>query len=208
VKRPSFQWLGWYLSIALLSGFVVKPMVDAKYRREESERQAAAMVSGVNAALANSAEAARQTTRLEPFPAKLREIDKRPRVAQRETSTPPKATGVTPTDTGRAIAAQIPPPSPSIEPRRSTIARPSSSPLLYTATGSGHWIEEVSSSGRFIKLEDGSLWEISDLDQVDTNLWLAVSNIIVLENDHPLYPYKLVNTSDGETAEAKLISEG
>jgi len=56
-----------------------------------------------------------------------------------------------------------------------------------------------------IRLEDGSLWEISPLDRIDTSLWLPVDGIIIIESRNPLYPYKLINKRD--KAEAKFISQ-
>jgi hypothetical protein len=77
----------------------------------------------------------------------------------------------------------------------------------YGGIGGGHWISEVSGNGAYIKLEDGSLWEINELDRVDTSLWLAVTNITVLTNKHPIgdFKYMLVNTDDGEQAPAHYV---
>jgi hypothetical protein len=77
----------------------------------------------------------------------------------------------------------------------------------YVGVGGGHWIDEVSSSGAIVTLEDGSMWEISSIDRIDTSLWLPVTDITVLEADRPLgeYRYVLVNTEDGEKALAKYI---
>lgn len=78
--------------------------------------------------------------------------------------------------------------------------------LTYYSTGSGHWVSKKIDSGKYIKLEDGSLWEISPLDKINTILWLTLDDITVIESDNLLYPYILVNTDDDETAEAKLIA--
>ncbi len=72
--------------------------------------------------------------------------------------------------------------------------------------GDGHWIDEVSTSGATISLEDGSLWLISPLDQVDTALWLPVDEITVTHSRDPSYPYRLVNTDEGETASARFLA--
>ncbi len=77
---------------------------------------------------------------------------------------------------------------------------------IYIGTGSGHWIDHVSSGGKIVELEDGSVWEISPLDRIDTSLWLPVSDITVTDGDDPGYPYLLINKDDGETANAKLLS--
>jgi hypothetical protein len=83
----------------------------------------------------------------------------------------------------------------------------SSSGGIYPSTGSGHWIERVSDNGRIVVLEDDSVWEISELDRLDVSLWLPNDEITVADNpSNPFYPYKLINTDQGETAEAKLLS--
>jgi hypothetical protein len=83
----------------------------------------------------------------------------------------------------------------------------SSSGGIYPSTGSGHWIERVSDNGRIVVLEDDSVWEISELDRSDVSLWLSNDEITVADNpSNPFYPYKLINTDQGETAEAKLLS--
>jgi len=77
---------------------------------------------------------------------------------------------------------------------------------IYLGVGKGHWVREVSGSGRFVELEDGSLWEIEPLSRIDSNLWLPIDNITVAESKNPSFPYLLINTDDGEMAEARLIS--
>jgi hypothetical protein len=76
---------------------------------------------------------------------------------------------------------------------------------MYWATGGGHWIEEVTSDGGVIILEDDSVWSVSALDQVETSLWLPISNVMVVDGSDPGYPYLLINTDDGEKAEAFLL---
>ncbi len=77
---------------------------------------------------------------------------------------------------------------------------------IYTGATKGHWVSEKIDGGRIIELEDGSLWEISPLDRIDTMLWLVVQNISVIKRDDLLYPYYLLNKSTGDMVEAKLIS--
>lgn len=81
-----------------------------------------------------------------------------------------------------------------------------SSEKTYARVGSGHWVSQKIDGGRFIKLEDGSLWEVSSIDRINTMLWLVTENITIIESGNPLYPYKLINSDSGNTAEAKLIS--
>jgi hypothetical protein len=74
-------------------------------------------------------------------------------------------------------------------------------------TGQGHWIDEVMADGEVIKLEDGSLWKVSPIDTVDSQVWLPVTSITVIEGDDPEFTYKLVNTDDNEIINARLISQ-
>lgn len=78
---------------------------------------------------------------------------------------------------------------------------------IYIGLGSGHWVSKKIDSGKYIKLEDGSLWEISSIDKIYTMLWLTTENITVVESKNPLYPYNLINTDSKDAAEAKLISK-
>ncbi len=79
-------------------------------------------------------------------------------------------------------------------------------PKVYAGVGSGHWIEKVMDNGAYILLEDGSLWEVSLLDRFKAALWLPLDDITVSENIG-LYPYKLINTSQGEVVEAKYVGQ-
>ena len=66
---------------------------------------------------------------------------------------------------------------------------------------SGLSISSVEGDGKIIKLDDGSIWEIDDVDTVDTALWLPPSDVIVCVD-------KIINIDDDETAEATLIQVG
>ena len=63
----------------------------------------------------------------------------------------------------------------------------------------GHWIQEVSSGGKLIKLEDGSLWQVSSIDVITSLLWLPVSEIAVCGNT-------MINTDDNESVTVTRIS--
>lgn len=78
----------------------------------------------------------------------------------------------------------------------------------YPTPSGGHWVKDNISSGEFIRLEDGSLWQIDRLDTIDTRLWLTTDEITVLDakNGPPGFDYILLNTDDEEKAHAKLIS--
>ena len=75
---------------------------------------------------------------------------------------------------------------------------------IYPGIGSGHWIQSISDGGKIIILEDGSVWEVSPIDIIYSVIWLPVSNIAVVK-DSGSYPYKLINTDDRETVNAKYL---
>jgi len=72
--------------------------------------------------------------------------------------------------------------------------------MLNTASAcdDGHWITNVSSDGSVVILEDGSVWEVDSLDQIDSQLWLSTENIIACDD-------KLVNTDEGEVVGATQL---
>ncbi len=59
-------------------------------------------------------------------------------------------------------------------------------------------IESVLDDGSIIKLEDGSIWKVADVDAIDSVLWLPVTNVIV-------YDEKIINTDDSESVHAIRI---
>jgi hypothetical protein len=77
-------------------------------------------------------------------------------------------------------------------PNQNALPRPS------LGCSSGHWISGNIDDGKYIKLDDGSLWEVSGVDTVDSSLWLDLDDIIVCDG-------KLINTDDKESVEAKRI---
>ena len=78
---------------------------------------------------------------------------------------------------------------------------------LYLSLGDGHWVSKIMERGKYIKLEDGSLWEVSSIDRIDSSLWLITESITVVDNSNALYPYRLINTDSGDAVEAKLLSQ-
>lgn len=77
---------------------------------------------------------------------------------------------------------------------------------MYAMTGDGHWIREVRDRGKYVFLEDGSKWEISAIDRIDTVLWLPTTAINVSEeSDDPYYDYTLINEDDNESVSAKFL---
>jgi uncharacterized protein YecT (DUF1311 family) len=97
--------------------------------------------------------------------------------------------------------APMAPSAPRREAPYTVQARPMrpSPPRAYSSCDSGHWVDAVLDDGHLVKLEDGSLWEIDAVDQIDTALWLPTSEITVCAG-------KLINTDDNETAGAVQIN--
>lgn len=80
---------------------------------------------------------------------------------------------------------------------------PRSAPV-YLGSGDEHWIDSVSDGGRIIILEDGSVWEVSPVDQVTSSIWLPVSDVVVVASSG-FYPYRIINKDDGESVEARRL---
>jgi hypothetical protein len=80
---------------------------------------------------------------------------------------------------------------------------PAPRPLAGQSGGcdSGHWIQSVEGDGKIIKLENGSMWEVDDIDTATTSIWLPVSEIIVCGN-------KIINVDDNESAAVTPIHGG
>src|SRR6266446_3841126 len=74
------------------------------------------------------------------------------------------------------FSAPVPPgpkvPTPQIAKKPESPPKPSSRGNAYSGRPSasvcedGHWIEEVLADGKIIRLEDGSLWRVDDIDTV------------------------------------------
>jgi hypothetical protein len=64
---------------------------------------------------------------------------------------------------------------------------------------SGLSIVSVERDGKVIKLDDGSLWEVDDVDTVDTALWLVADEVVLCEG-------KIINTDENESADVTPIA--
>ena len=73
-----------------------------------------------------------------------------------------------------------------------------SSSITYASCESGHWLKSKTFDGSIVILEDGSVWEISLLDKLNTTLWIPMDDIIVCNR-------KLINTDDNTAVGAKRI---
>ena len=96
---------------------------------------------------------------------------------------------------------------------RTSLATDSAGPTITASgeyiTGRGHWIDEVSSNGAIVTLEDGSMWDIATIDRIDTAIWLPTTDITVMRDRRLVgdYKYVLVNTEDGEKAHARYLGK-
>lgn len=75
----------------------------------------------------------------------------------------------------------------------------------YSGSGANHWVAKSIASGRFIALEDDSLWEIAPTDTIHALLWLPTGGVVVTGSPWALFPYTLVNTLQGGAAKAKCL---
>lgn len=74
---------------------------------------------------------------------------------------------------------------------------------LYPAMGSGHFVKAVRDEGRFVTLEDNSLWEIAPTDRYLTADWEVQAGIAVRHSDGDdgfVYEIDNVDTDDGASA--------
>jgi hypothetical protein len=77
----------------------------------------------------------------------------------------------------------------------------------YTGLGGGHLLRSVSGDGRYVTLEDGSLWEIEPGVRFQTVDWQLQAPITVrTTRGMDGYTYEIVNTQDDEGAMAKFVS--
>ncbi len=76
--------------------------------------------------------------------------------------------------------------------------------MVYMGETEGHQMKN-SIEGRFVILEDRSLWEVAQSDRHKPTLWLKSDSITVLDNLSHLYPHKLVNYGSGDTIEARYL---
>ena len=69
-----------------------------------------------------------------------------------------------------------------------------------------HWVGLVLDRGAKVKLEDGSLWEIAEKDQLHTRDWRVAQKITVSRNPNSRHPFILTNTDQKASADARLAA--
>jgi hypothetical protein len=76
----------------------------------------------------------------------------------------------------------------------------------YTGLGGGHLLRTVSDDGRYVTLEDASVWEIEPGVRFQTMDWQPQAPITVrTTRGMDGYNYEIVNTQDDEGAMARFI---
>jgi hypothetical protein len=79
----------------------------------------------------------------------------------------------------------------------------------YANTGEKEFITD-SSDGKVLTLSDGSIWEVMEVDTVDSQLWLVADDVIVIRADSPIgcFVYTIINTSgDVEKVQARYLGQ-
>src|SRR5438309_1978292 len=96
---------------------------------------------------------------------------------------------------------------PALAPANRPAAEPAGKPALqpaYAALGGGHFIRSVSDDGRYVTLEDGSVWEIEPSVRFQTVDWQLQAAVTVRRaNADGPFTYELDNTQDDEGALAR-----
>ncbi len=104
--------------------------------------------------------------------------------------------------TGIVWSAQVklPPANP--------VAQPQPRPVeaYYRGLGGQHWVALTMDRGARVKLEDGSVWEVSRAYWAQTMFWMVTEKITVANGSQPGYPYTLTNVTKGGTVDARLVS--
>lgn len=101
-----------------------------------------------------------------------------------------------------AVACALEPKSP----RPPKPQKPSPQTTSYDALGGGHLIRAVSSEGRYVTLEDGSVWEIEPSVWFQTVDWQKDAAVTVrsAQGIGP-FVYELINTQEDERAPARYV---
>jgi hypothetical protein len=93
-------------------------------------------------------------------------------------------------------------PKSSTPSSRSNLNRPTAAGFQ----GSGSWIDSVSNGGEIIILSDHSVWKVSPLDQLETSLWLSLSDVQIVPGDDASFPFRMINKDDKEVVNVQLLS--
>lgn len=83
--------------------------------------------------------------------------------------------------------------------------QPRPAPLLSRGEVLSATLEENLHSGRYIKLSDGTIWNIRPLDTPITQSWITPVEISVSSSSDATYPYTLTNSLTGSSVLARRV---
>jgi len=81
-------------------------------------------------------------------------------------------------------------------------------PLPASFLEARHWVKAIGESGKYVALEDDSVWEVTPLDQIESGHWAPFSDISVKASHDVLFPYKLINVKSQESVYVKPVQAG
>jgi hypothetical protein len=108
--------------------------------------------------------------------------------------------------TGEVAMATVPP-DPEPEPERlPQVSRPEPG-KVYSGQAEGHSVQSVGSDGRYVELEDESLWEVAETERDASAEWENSAEISIEENQPGPFPYKLINHGNNESVLVRLVKQ-
>jgi hypothetical protein len=90
-----------------------------------------------------------------------------------------------------------------------SISSASSACKTYSNTGEKESITE-NAHGKILILLDGSMWQVMDIDTVDSSLWLPVEDVLVIRAERPIgcYTSTIINTEENaEKVQARYLGQ-
>ena len=80
-------------------------------------------------------------------------------------------------------------------------------PLATKAAKSRPVVSEVLQNGRYLRLSDGSLWNVRSEDTPISQSWITAVELIISPSSDPDYPSKLTNSLTGSSVRAKKVEK-
>lgn len=109
----------------------------------------------------------------------------------------------------QSTAPSAPPDSAQSSPATSQPIAASPSCKPYSNTGEKESITE-NADGKILILSDGSMWEVTEVDVIDSSLWLPVDDVIVMRAENPVgcFAYTIINASEhAEKVQAQYLGQ-
>lgn len=115
----------------------------------------------------------------------------------------------TPASAEKSAREMTPTPAPIIESRANPNPTPSTPCKTYLNTGEKEFISD-NAHGTILILSDGSIWQVTDVDVIDSSLWLPSDDVIVMRAEDPVacFGYLIINTDEhAEEVHAKYLGQ-